>query len=114
MEISNEIKTISFLSEMLRKLNENESQEEFIEILDKTASKINNLYPHWVKFSEEEPKKGEHVDIYSIARGREADYEYEGNGIFYENNYDNTREVKFSETETNYNITHYLRVPDCL
>jgi hypothetical protein len=76
--------------------------------------KSNELYPKWIKFSDEEPKKGEYVDVYSNARGRESDFEYEGEGVFYENNNDETREVKFSETETQYNITHWMRIPDCL
>ncbi len=44
MELTNKDKIILFLSGMLRKLNEKESQEEFIEILEETADRIDGIY----------------------------------------------------------------------
>ena len=44
MELTNKDKIILFLAGMLRELNEKESQEEFIEILEETADKIDGIY----------------------------------------------------------------------
>ena len=62
----------------------------------------------WLDVKKHEPDIGEIVDIYTDYGGRYLDYEYEGNGMFYNNNLDDTKEVN----NTEYAVTHFIRIPN--
>ena len=47
----------------------------------------------WINVNEQEPIKGGNVDIFVKGIGRECDYEYEGDGVFYDYNRDIIKEV---------------------
>lgn len=65
----------------------------------------------WINIKDELPNTGEYVDIATCSFGRNTrrfDFKYEGNGVFYNNNYDKTY-----TTEAGYNqVTYFIRVPE--
>jgi len=87
----------------------------FIEMTE-TVKELEDKIKHlsWIKFSDEEPKKGEYVDVHTAYNGRSTGYEYEGDGTFYNNEIDDAKDVTFSATETAYNVTHWKRVISCV
>lgn len=57
----------------------------------------------WIKCSDKLPDKDDRVDILCDGWNRRTDYKYEGNGVFYNNEWDRTYEVEA--------VTHWMPVP---
>ncbi len=58
----------------------------------------------WISVKEKMPEKRQYVDILVDGRWRRTDYEYEGDGIFYEDNHDITYSVG--------SVTHWMPLPE--
>ncbi len=61
----------------------------------------------WTKFTKHKPQQNQLVDIWVKDRGRENNFEYEGNGFLYDNELDMIREIG----EETMNATHWMPVP---
>jgi len=66
----------------------------------------------WIKVSDRLPFKGDLVDVYTNYHGRCTDYEYEGKGTFYNNDIDDTKEIDFSDTQKDANVSYWMYTPD--
>lgn len=62
----------------------------------------------WIKCSEKMPEIGSVVNIYTRHHEVEYDFEYLGEGEFYDNLNDNTREVDASPLDITCNVTHWM------
>jgi hypothetical protein len=57
----------------------------------------------WISVKDQMPENRQYVDILVDGRYRKTDYEYEGDGVFYEDNYDITYSVG--------SVTHWMPLP---
>lgn len=89
-------------------INEKHTQEEctgFISGFEKAIELFS-----WIEFSKQEPEIGQAVDVYTKHNGRCCNYKYEGKGVFYNNDKDDTKGVNFFEKEHQYNVTHWVKI----
>jgi hypothetical protein len=52
---------------------------------------VNKVFMEWISVKDRLPEIGEFVDIYVTGKGRMCDYEYETEGVFYNNDVDDTQ-----------------------
>jgi len=113
MEITNELKVIAFLSELIRKTvhvrADTWDSNAFIVLLENTADKINKVYEFnkWIPISKGLPKKQGH---YLIRCPQSFPKNYKGViAEFYED--DNSFYGEDSES-VHEDVTHWMQLPD--
>lgn len=65
---------------------------------------------NWISVKHLLPEKGQMCDCWQSNWGRKTDFEYEGDGTFYDNNYDRTLEVDNEIIHDS--VTHWMAVPE--
>jgi len=63
----------------------------------------------WISVKDRLPKNGQMCDCWQNNWGRKTDYEYEGEGIFYNNAYDQMLDVNCEIV--NSRVTHWMLLP---